>query len=164
MNKTWNVTANDSYYKVSYDGKKLSINGGDLLPLRKFKKKAHALETEYFIPVGNETAVLHISNRKKVEPVLTLGGIDCMTGQSYQMEKAPGWVWGFVVLYVINFIFILGGAVGGALSSACSLFSILIASDRKKNIVLRVLLCVAIYIVVTAVSVNMMLSLAPAIY
>lgn len=163
MNKTWNVAASGSYYNLAYDGD-LSINGGEVLPLKKFKKKTHVLETEYLIPLGNETAALHISKRKGSEPVLTLGGADCVTGQTYQVEKAPLWAWLFVVLYIINFAFVMGGAIGGAVSSGFSYFSLFTAADKRKNIGLRVLICAATYIAVTVVSLVVMFLLAAAIY
>lgn len=153
MKKTWNITVDSSDYQLVLEDKNLSINGGEFVPLTKFKKKTHLLEREYFIPLGNETVVLHISSKQEVEPVLTIHDKDCVSGEMHEVEKIPVWAWFVVALYIFNFLFIMGGALGGAVTGGCGYLSLFIAADRKKSIVSRVLTCVIIYVVVTIFSI-----------
>lgn len=152
MKKTWHVTVDGSDYHLTLE-KELSINDGEFVALSKFKKKMHLMESEYFIPLGNRIAVLHISNKKGKEPILTIDNRDCVTGAVYEVEKIPAWAWVFAALYIFNFIVIMGGAVGGAIAGGFGYLSLFIASNKEKSIVFRVLICVVMYVVVTILSI-----------
>lgn len=147
MEKTWNITIDGSQYHLTLN-KELTING-QFFALSDFKKKTHLREYEYFIPLGSKTAVLHLLNNKTMEPVLTIDGQDCITGEVYEVEKVPLWAWFFVIPYIFNILYIMGGAIGGALSGAFACISLTIAADRKKSTVSKVLICIAIYAAVT---------------
>lgn len=161
MSKTWNVTVNGTEHRLELDDKcKVSINGATPVLVTKFKKKSHILETEYNIPLGNQTAVLHLPSGKGKEPVLTINNRDCITGAEYEVEKAPAWGWAFAVLYVINFLFIMGGALGGGVGVGFTLVSLNIAANKKKSIPARVMTGIGVYVAVTVVSLIINLGIA----
>lgn len=145
VREEWNVNLGDfSYCNVVFENNKISINHGEMTKLGKFKSlKGNLLEKPYEIPLNGQNAILYLSGGK---PILTLDGIDCATGQPYEPIKIPGWNWVFYVLYIINFIILIGGALGGAAWTGCAYLSARIASDQKKSMAVRVLLCVALYI------------------
>lgn len=152
MKKTWNLTIDGSDYNLTFE-KGLSINNGEFVALSKFKKKAHMSECEYFIPLGNQTTVLHIFNSKAKEPILTINNRDCVTGEVHEIARTPAWAWVFMALYIFNFIFIIGGAIGGAICGGLGYLSLAIASDKEKSVVSRVLICIAMYAVTTVLSI-----------
>lgn len=160
VREEWNV----NQYKVVYENGKVSINYGEAIKVGKLKThKNNALEHSYEIELGAQTAILYVSNSRKIKPVLTVNGINCATGQVYEEVKIPGWNWVFVVLYVINFFVLIGGALGGAVWCACALFSARISADKTKTTGIKVLLCIALYMASSAVGFVVALGLAMAL-
>lgn len=147
MEKVWHITLNGLEYHLTLN-KSLSING-ETFALSNFKKKMHLKEYEYFIPLGNVTAVLHIFSKKGKEPILTIDNRDCMTGAVYEVEKIPAWAWIFAVLHILNMFFIMGGAIGGALAGVFLVISLSVAVNKRISILVKLLGCIGIYIVAT---------------
>lgn len=150
MRGEWNVTVEDgSGYHLLLEKNKLTINNEEPVKLTKFKSKMSMVVTSYEIPLGSQTAILHIYNSR---PTLTLNGVDCETGQPYEPPKMPAWGWVFVVLYAVNFFVVIGGAIGGAINAGFAMISAYIAANTKLSTLARVFICVAIYVAVTVVS------------
>lgn len=150
VREEWNVNVGEgSGYHVILEKNKLTINDDEPVKLTSFKSKSSMLGVSYEVPLGSQTAILYLYNGK---PTLTLNGRDCKTGEPYEPAKMPVWGWVFVVLYVVNFFLIIGGAIGGAISAGFAAISAGISANTKLSTVARVLICVGIYIAVTVVS------------
>lgn len=150
VSEEWNVNVGEGdSYRVILEKSKLTINNDEPVKLTKFKSKSSMLGVSYEVPLGLQTAILYLYNGKAT---LTLNGVDCKTGQPYEPAKMPVWGWVFVVLYVVNFFLIIGGAIGGAVSAGFAAISAGISANTKLPVVARVLICVGIYVAVTIVS------------
>lgn len=150
VSEEWNVNVGEGQgYHVILEKSKLTINDDEPVKLTKFKSKSGMLGVSYEVPLGLQTAILYLYNGKAT---LTLNGVDCKTGQPYEPAKMPAWGWVFVVLYVVNFFLIIGGAIGGAISAGFAAISATVSANTKLSTVARVLICVGIYIAVTVVS------------
>ena len=159
---SWNIVVDEVSYKIELTKNKVSVNGADPVKLNKFKQQAKYPHMEYYIPVGSREVVLNIPQGK--EPVLTMDGRDCVTGEPFEMVPMPKWAWVFIVLHIINYFLLIGGAIGGALAAGLSATSISIASNTKMSTGKRVGICVAIWLVASvlelllAVRIGMMMS------
>ena len=76
--------------------------------------------------------------------VLVIDNKNCDTGEEYVPIKTPGWAYIFVVLHCLNF---LSGALGAAFAVIGIMLTVSISSNRKMNVVVRVLLDLAILVV-----------------
>ncbi len=146
---SWDVNVDGGIYKVEFEKNKISINGGEGVKLNKFKSKSMFPNSQYFLPLGNKEAVLNI--RQGGAPVLTIDGRDCNTGEPFELSKMPGWGWVFIVLHVINFFMLIGGAIGGALCGGLCVVSAGIASNGEKTTGKRVAGCVILWLVASVV-------------
>lgn len=61
-------------------------------------------------------------------------------------QGMPVWVYIFFVLYLGNFLFIIGGAIGGALNALFAHRSGSIASNYEKKTIVRVLSCLGLWV------------------
>lgn len=143
----WNLEAQGIPYKIELIGNKLSINGAEPVKLNKLPRKSNLLETNYSIMVEGKEAVLHI--RQFGTPILSYDGRDCATGEAYIPAKVPGWVWVFVVLHAMDFLFLVGGAVGAAVQFLVIAALASVSSNAKRSTGSRVLLCVGIWLLST---------------
>lgn len=141
---SWNIVVDEVSYKIELTKNKVSVNGADPVKLNKLKQQAKYPHMEYYIPVGSREVVLNIPQGK--EPVLTMDGRDCVTGEPFEMVPMPKWTWVFIVLHIINFFLIIGGAIGGALAGCFCMTTTMIASDTKMSTGKRVGICVAIWL------------------
>ncbi|MCR5415870.1 MAG: hypothetical protein K6E79_03640 [Pseudobutyrivibrio sp.] len=134
-----NVTLNKNRF--------VSVNGGPEMKLNTLKAPEGSFAEKVFnVPVGNgEYAKLCVKNNQ----VLTYNGFNVETGEAYTPMELPKWAYVFVVLYVMNFFLVIGGAIGGAISAGFAFLTATIASDRKMSTGLRVFLCILLYIGVT---------------
>ena len=154
MNQTWDVTINGiTYHLVLIRGKKpaISINGEAPILLSKLKKKTHVSEVEYYIALGAQTVVLHMIGGNNAQAVLTMNNRDCVTGAEYEVSKAAPWAWAFVALYILNFFFIVGGAIAGG----CGFLSMAISADKNKSTLAKVMTCLIVYVIVTVISIGL---------
>lgn len=146
---SWNITVDEMTYRVDFVKNKISINGGEGVKLNKFKSKSMFPNSQYFLQLGNKEAILNI--RQGGDPVLTIDGRDCNTGEPFELSKMPGWGWVFIVLHVINFFMLIGGAIGGALCGGLCVISAGIASNGEKTTGKRVAGCVILWLVASVI-------------
>lgn len=130
--------------------KLVSVNGSPETKVMAFKShESNFAERVFNIPLGNgEIAKLCVRNKQ----VLVYNGRNVETGEEYKTIKLPNWVYVFVALYVVNFFLILGGALGGATSAIGAYASANISADDKRPTLTKVLFCIGLYVVITAVS------------
>ncbi len=137
---TWNVVVDDVTYYVKMVGNKISVNNSEPIKYTKLAKAiGQGKGANYEVPVGSKFAILRISSYSG--PVLTLDGKDCSTGEVYQEQKAPWWVWIFVILHAVSFFVLLGGAIGGAIQGAVFVLLMGVASQKNKNTGVRIAIC-----------------------
>ncbi|GFI01519.1 MAG: hypothetical protein HFI44_04180 [Lachnospiraceae bacterium] len=141
MGKLWNVKIDEQMYNLELKGKKLLVNGEDI-KLKKYRKKTGLIHEEYEFPLGSKTAFLDLRNMNS--SVLVIDNKNCDTGEEYVPIKTPGWAYIFVVLHCLNF---LNGALGAAFAVIGIMLTVSISSNRKMNVVVRVLLDLAILVV-----------------
>lgn len=145
---SWNIDVEGIPYKVVFEKNQITINSGAPLKLKQLKKVGSSMvETSYALPIENQDVVLHI--RQSMEPILSVRGKDCTTGEEYVPLKVPGWAWIFVALHLLNFVFLIGGAVGGALQAAVIIFIMAASANPKKSTGTRVLICAGIWLLST---------------
>ena len=141
MGKLWNVKIDEQMYNLELKGKKLLVNGEDI-KLKKYRKKTGLIHEEYEFPLGSKTAFLDLRNMNS--SVLVIDNKNCDTGEEYVPIKTPGWAYILVVLHCLNF---LNGALGAAFAVIGIMLTVSISSNRKMNVVVRVLLDLAILVV-----------------
>lgn len=134
MSKEWNVKIDDRMYNIELKGRKLKVNGENL-KLRKYRKKTGLVHEEYEIPVGSKNALLVLRNMGGT--VLVIDDKDCATGEEYVPVKIPGWAYIFIVLHCVNFI---NGALGAFLAVVGISLTASVSSNRKMNVLIRVIL------------------------
>lgn len=140
MSKSWSVKIDDQTYDVELKGRKLKVNGENI-KLRKYRKKTGLVHEEYEIPVGSKNALLVLRNMGGT--VLVIDNKDCATGEEYVPMKIPGWAYIFIVLHFLNF---LNGALGVLLGFIGITLTASVSSNRKMNVVIRVLLDLVILV------------------
>lgn len=140
----WKIMVDEVPYKIELTKNKVTVNDGEPVKLNKLKQQSKYPNMEYYIPVGNKEVVLNLPQGR--EPVLTMEGRDCVTGEPFEMTELPKWAWIFVVLHLINFFLIIGGAVGGACLGGFSVLTTMIASNNTMSTSKRVGICVAIWL------------------
>ena len=138
MGKLWNVKIDEQMYNLELKGKKLLVNGEDI-KLKKYRKKTGLIHEEYEFPLGSKTDLRNMNSS-----VLVIDNKNCDTGEEYVPIKTPGWAYIFVVLHCLNF---LNGALGAAFAVIGIMLTVSISSNRKMNVVVRVLLDLAILVV-----------------
>lgn len=140
--KTWSVTTDEGTYSVDLKGSKVSINGAPPERLNRFAKKAHFIDTEYTIPLGNRTATLVIQSM--ASPVLAYNGVDCATGEPWQYQKIPAWGWIFLVIDIILAPFF------GWLWALLALLVSAVVIRSKLNVGVKIILCILLIIAAAA--------------
>ncbi|MBD5546037.1 MAG: hypothetical protein HDQ97_01305 [Lachnospiraceae bacterium] len=134
MSKEWNVKVDDQMYNIEVKGRKLKVNGENN-KLRQYRKKTGLIHEEYEIPVGSKNALLVLNSMGGA--TLVIDNKDCATGEEYVPMKVPGWAYIFIVLHCVNFI---NGAIGAFLAFVGITLTASISSNRKINVIIRVLL------------------------
>lgn len=160
--KVWNFEAQSIPYKIELKKNKVSINGAEPVALNKLKRKSNFIEANYSMMIEGKEATLHI--RQFGAPVLSYDGRDCATGEEYIPIKVPGWTWVFIVLHVIDFFFLIGGAVGAMVQIFIVAAMASIASNTKMSTGVRVLACLGIWLLSTVVQFIMAFGLALLLY
>ncbi|WP_027208334.1 hypothetical protein [Butyrivibrio hungatei] len=130
--------------------KLVSVNGSPETKVMALKSpESNFAERVFDIPLGNgEIAKLCVRNKQ----VLVYNGRNVETGEEYKTIQLPKWVYVFVVLYIVNFFVLLGGALGGATSAIGAYASANISADEKRNTLTKVLFCVLLYLGISIVS------------
>ena len=138
---------------ISLSKNKVSVNGGEEIKLTKLPrdKQSNMLETIYNVGLNSgEVAQIHIKNKNAF---VTMNGKNVETGEDYEPSIIPKWAIVFFILYGLNFFLFIGGAVGGAVAGIAVFATASIAANKKKSTLVRVLLCCAVYIVITLVEI-----------
>lgn len=161
MNAEWNLTVEGMNYNVKFEKNKIFVNGNKVAPLKRVKG-SNAAATGYNVPLGTVNAIMYIPASKKIQPILTIDGNDVLTGQHYEVPKIPGWAYAFVALYVVNWLFLIGGAIGAVVSAGFATMTLGLAADNTKSIGKRVAIGIAIYAAVTIVELIFLLTIVGA--
>ncbi len=158
----WNFEVQGIPYKVELKKNKVSINNGEPVKLTKLARKSSFWETNYSMMIEGKEAVIHI--KQYGEPILSYDGKDCATGEEYIPTKVPGWAWIFIVLHAADWFFLIGGALGGVIQALIIAAIASVSSNTKKPTGTRVLVCVGIWLLSTAVQYVLALWLYPLLY
>lgn len=158
----WNIEVEGIPYKIELKKNQVIVNGREPMKLNKLVKLGSTWETNYYIPLDGKEAILHV--RQFSAPVLSFQGKDCSTGEEYVPLKMPGWVWVFIVLHAINFFILIGGAIGGVLQFFVAALMVSASANTKKKLSIRILSCVAIWLLSTVVQFILALGLASLAY
>lgn len=158
----WNLEIQGIPYKVELKKNKVSVNNAEPVKLTKLAKKSSLWETHYSIMLEDKEAVLHI--KQFSNPVLSYDGKDCATGEEYVPAKMPGWAWVFIVLHLVDWFLLIGGAIGGAIQGIVIAALVSVSSNTKKSTGMRVLVCVGILLLSTVVQLVLALWLYPILY
>ena len=142
--KHWNIMIEDTPYEIDFHKNKISINGGPYTKLGPLKKGSNVFHGENGVFLDDKMLILH--TQPLADPVLTYEGYNCETNELYIPAEFPKWGWIFIVLQGINFFFLIGGAIGGILAALFIWPTIGIAMKKSKNVVIRVLQCLGIWI------------------
>ncbi len=158
----WNFEVQGIPYRVELKKNAISVNGAEPVKLNKLAKKSSLTETHYSMMIEGKEAVLHVRQFGAV--VLSYDGRDCATGEEYIPAKMPGWAWVFIVLHVIDFFFLVGGAIGGILQVFIVTAIAAVASNRKKSTGVRVLVCIGIWLLSTIAQFILAVGIASLMY
>jgi hypothetical protein len=139
----WNVVVDEMTYLVKLIGNKVVVNNNEPIKYTKLKRVA-GKGANYEVPLGGRIAILHISTY--AAPVLTLDGKDCSTGELYEEPQLPWWIWILIVLHVFGFIFLIGGAIGGAVGAVFSFTSLLLTKKAEKPL-FKILIGIGVFVV-----------------
>lgn len=158
----WNFEIQNVPYKIELKKNKVSINNAEPVKLNKFSRKSNLMETNYSIMIEGKEAVLHI--RQFGAPILSYEGRDCATGEEYIPAKVPVWGWIFVVLHALDWLFLIGGAIGAIIQVLVIAAIATVASNTKKSTGMRIAVCAGIWLLSTAVQFVLAYALASALY
>lgn len=158
----WNFEVQGIPYRVELKKNAISVNGAEPVKLNKLAKKSSLTETHYSMMIEGKEAILHVRQFGAI--VLSYDGRDCATGEEYIPAKMPGWAWVFIVLHVIDFFFLVGGAVGGILQVFIVTAIAAAASNRKKSTGVRVLVCIGIWLLSTIAQFILAVGIASLMY
>lgn len=158
----WNFEVQGIPYRVELKKNAISVNGAEPVKLNKLARKSSLTETHYSMMIEGKEAVLHVRQFGAV--VLSYDGRDCATGEEYIPAKMPGWAWVFIVLHVIDFFFLVGGAIGGILQVFIVTAIAAAASNRKKSTAVRVLVCIGIWLLSTIAQFILAVGIASLMY
>lgn len=121
-----------------------AVLDGKVFKFKNLQKENEAGLIRYTLPVDSDK--VYIYNRLYVGASAVYNGVDIATGKEYVAAPTPKWVIVFVVLYVIDFILLLGGAIGGIVNAVGVAVSAKIALNQEKTTAKRVLLCALIWV------------------
>ncbi len=158
----WNFEVQGIPYRVELKKNAISVNGAEPVKLNKLARKSSLTETHYSMMIEGKEAVLHVKQFGAV--VLSYDGRDCATGEEYIPAKMPGWAWVFIVLHVIDFFFLIGGAIGGILQVFIVTAIAAVSSNRKKSTGVRVLVCIGIWLLSTIAQFILAVGIASLMY
>lgn len=153
--KQWAIQRLDgTVTKLVTKGRKFSLNGGQFEKLDNYKAQDSEFAISYYdIPVGNGEMVRIRQPRfaSGVEDVF-YNGRDVLTGQAYEKIIFPKWAYAFVALYIANFLFIMGGALGGVAFAFGSCITFNICANSKNSTGKKVALSIGLYVLITVIS------------
>lgn len=159
---SWNAESQGTTHQIKFSKNMLYIDAMEGKKLKEFQSKKINGHTEYAVPVNGDTFYFYVN--PYTAPVLAHNGLDCKTNEPFVPTKPPKWVWVFWILYIINFIFICGGALGGAMNVGGACLTAGIAMNRKKSTTANIFTCLGIWLAFTAIEVIVALTVTKALY
>ena len=151
--KTWSFqTADGTPVQVTLRKNRwISVNGDAEMNIKTLKDSvdSNIFENAFNIPLPNgETAKFFAGMGQKV----VYQGKDVETGLDYEAASIPKWTYVFFVLFVVNWFFIMGGALG-ALASLFGAYGVYyVAARTDKGTGVKVGLSALVYVGVTILS------------
>ena len=130
----------------------ITVNGGPETNCKELKDGAESnlFENVFNIPLDNgESAKLFVSTTEKV---LAYQGKNVVTGEEYVAVEIPKWSYAFLVIYILSWLFICGGALGALIDLFAMAFTVQVASRSKKTTGAKVGLCFLIALGAVALS------------
>lgn len=146
---SWNVESQGITHQIKFSKNQIYIDAMEGMKLKEFQSKKINGHTEYAIPVNGDTFYFYVN--PYTAPVLTHDGVDCKTNEPFVPTKLPKWIWVFWILYIIDFMLLCGGALGGAMNAGGACLSAAIASDKKKSTAAKVFICLGMWLVFTII-------------
>lgn len=139
-----------------------AVLDGEVIKYKNLQKEKDAGLTRYTLPVDGDN--VYIYNRAYVGSSAVYNGIDLATGKEYITAPTPKWMIIFAILYLIDFIVLLGGAIGGLVNALGIAASVKIALNQNKSTGKRVLLCVLMFVGITVAEFIIATVFATALY
>lgn len=151
--KIWNFQTEDgaTMEVVLRKNTWISVNGKEEINARDIKdgSVSNIFENVFNIPLPNgEQAKLFVGTKHK----LVYQGKDVNTGLPYEAVTIPKWTYVFFVLFALNFLIIMGGALGAVASISGAYAVHHVACRTEKSNAVKVGLCIAIYVAITIIS------------
>lgn len=137
----WNVQIDGVQYLVEYMKGSIFINGGEAFKLRSLERTGTLRKDKqlsYTVPLAGKELNLVISAVSGIS--LIMDGMDLGT--------YPEVV--FYVLYFIEYWGIMGGAIGGLLLGTAAVVTFMVAKSEKLSTGVKLVICIALYVVATA--------------
>lgn len=138
----WNVQIDGVQYLVEYMKGSIFINGGEAFKLRSLERTGTLRKDKqlsYTVPLAGKELNLVISAVSGIS--LIMDGMDLGT-------YPDGVV--FYVLYFIEYWGIMGGAIGGLLLGTAAVVTFMVAKSEKLSTGVKLVICIALYVVATA--------------
>ena len=136
--KAWDVTVDGIGYRVEFrNSRQIHVNGA-VYNLKDYRVKTGMMQTDYEIPLGFRKALFIV--RSLSEPRLVVNHIACATGEEYVPIKTPIWAYIFLALHLPNF---LNGAIGGGMCAVGMMITASVSSNRKLNLAVKIIICLA---------------------
>ena len=160
-NKASWVFSPDGYNNVNVvlDKNKLSVNGSKPVKISKLRKGKESNSAEAVYDVDLINGLIAQLCVKNGNPVLVYEGRDVNTGNVYEVSKAAKWSWVFYILYIVNFVVLIGGAIGGAISGGMIALTIGISANKKNSTITNIIISTVLYLVVTVIEVLLAFSI-----
>jgi len=146
MSKELKFIADGSEHTLQLRSSCVILDGEKILLKSLSVKKDGGLVT-YTLPVGKDS--IQICNRRFVGVSAVQNGIDLATGKEYSSVPTPKWIYAFVVLYFLDFIFVLGGALGVLFNLGGIALTAKLSLSQNKRTLTKVLLSILLWIVFT---------------
>lgn len=111
---TWDVMVGENVHHVEFKKNKITIDGGVPQKIKEFPITRETGFQKVNIQLDNEEVYLYISTFGQF--ALVQNGINLATGEAYDATPLPKWIWAFWALFIVDFVVVCGGAIGGALN------------------------------------------------
>ena len=145
----WDVQVGGNVHHVEFKRNKISIDGAEPQKLKTFQITKVTGFRQVSIPVDTDVLTLYISTFG--DYALVQNGIDLATGQPYDAAPLPKWVWVFWILFIVDFVAIMGGALGGCVNMLGAAAVTKIIANHKDSVGKRVTLSILVWLLLSIV-------------
>lgn len=145
MKKSWDVVVDGVPYHIEWGSRVVKINDQEL-KIKDLPTERKMTYSKWSFPVGETQAYFYGSGGLGgAGNHLVINGKDCATGEDYSSpEKLPAWVYVFFILHAVN---LMNGVIGALLAIAGVSLTVSIASNKKLNTVVKLLLCLGVVLI-----------------